>query len=66
MQSRKYQYLEKKYKNNDVAMNTNLNCKYLYEERFIPFLSLVYFFLFGGLLRDFLSPQCLGVLYRQC
>lgn len=47
-------------------MNTNLNCKYLYEERFIPFLSLVFFFLFGGLLRDFLSPQCLGVLYRQC
>lgn len=31
MQSQNYQYLGKKYKNNDddVAMKTNLNCKYL-------------------------------------
>lgn len=57
-------------KNNDddVEMKTNLNCKYLYEERFpfpfffsFPFSRLIFLF-FSGLMRGFFSPQCLSVL----
>lgn len=61
----------KKYENNnkDVAMNTNLNCKYLYEECFPSvfffFLTFYCFFfgLFMGLMGDFLSSvsQCVAV-----
>lgn len=52
----------KKYKNddNDVAMKTNLTCKYLYEERF-PSFSFCSFWFLG--LREFLSSasQCVTV-----
>lgn len=63
-ESKNYQYLgEKKSKNNDDdgAMKTNLNCKYLYEERFPSFSFIPFWFL--GLMRDFLSSvsQCVTV-----
>lgn len=74
MQSLNYQYLGKKKStnNNDVVMETNLACKYLYEERFpsFSFLFLLYsFWVFLGL-RDFLSSasQCatVSVYSSQC
>lgn len=56
----------KKHKNNDedVAMITNLNCKYFYEERFPSFFFFFSFVPFGflGLIERFFSPRCLSVL----
>lgn len=67
MQSWKYQYLGKKKNknnNNDVAIKTNLNCKYLYEEHFPSFLFLRSFipFSFFWDLWEIFSRRCLSVL----
>lgn len=56
---------EKKNKNNnDVAIKTNLNCKYLYEEHFPSFLFLRSFipFSFFWDLWEIFSRRCLSVL----